>query len=54
MVQGQLLFMDILWSIMNARPIIVRVIMPQYGYDSEGKLGFLRILDISKIKIDPI
>jgi hypothetical protein len=53
MVQGQLLFMDILWGFINARPIIVKIIKPQYGYNSEGKL-FFRIFDISKNEIDPI
>jgi hypothetical protein len=46
--------MDILWRFINARPIIVKISMPQYGYDSEEKLGFIRILDTSKNEIDPI
>ena len=54
MVQGQLYFMDILWSIMNARPIIVKLSCHNTAMTIEGKLGFLRILDISKIEIDPI
>jgi hypothetical protein len=34
--------MDILWGLINAGPIKVIIIMPQYGYDSEGKLGFFK------------
>jgi hypothetical protein len=46
--------MDIWWGLINARPIIVKIIMLHYGYNSEGKLVFFRIFDISMNEIDPI
>ncbi|MGH9976624.1 MAG: hypothetical protein ACRD8Z_12445 [Nitrososphaeraceae archaeon] len=53
MVQDNVTSWKYCGALINARPIVAKGIVPQYGYDSESKFCFLTILDNSYNEIDP-